>query len=396
MTYSLLAFNVGSSTFKFTAFRVDAATPVAELSGMVDGIGRANGRLQLKDAVGTLLREEALGHADHNDAIGRVLALDEIRRLQPRAIVHRVVHGGSVFEGATHIDATALAQIAALTPLAPLHQPAALAGLEAARLAAPQVAQIACFDTAFHRSQDELATRFGIDERWHAEGVRRYSFHGLSYAAIARQLPTVLGADAAEQRVVVLHLGSGSSACVLHRRRSVANSTGMSACDGLMMSTRPGNVDPEVILYWMEHAGMDIPRVREELYKRSGLLGVSAGESADMRALLASDSPQARRAVELYCYRAAREVGALAVQAGGLDHLVFTAGIGERSAEVRALILAQLAWLGFELDTETNAAIAHHGQIGRISKTGSPRSAWVIATDEEGQMAREAMALLDA
>lgn len=393
MSAPLLALNVGSATLKFTTFDIQGREPRVLVRGLVDGIGQAEGHLAARAADGQVLCDEPLREVRHENAIAQVLALAESGRNRPGAIVHRVVHGGELFSRATRVDGEVCAQLHSLTPLAPLHQPAALAGLEAARRAALGVVQIACFDTAFHATQDPLATRFAIDRRWHDAGVRRYSFHGLSYAAISHQLPAVLGEGEADKRVVVLHLGSGSSGCVLHRRRSVANSTGMGACEGLMMGTRPGNLDPEVLLYWMEHGGMDIPAVRRELYRNSGLLGVS-GESSDMRVLLASDSPQARLAVELYCYRAAREVAALAAQAGGVDHLVFTAGIGERSATVRAMILERLSWLGFALDAATNAAQAVHGGAARLSSADSQRGIWVIPTDEEGQMAREAMALL--
>ena len=391
MTAPLLALNVGSSTLKFTLFDVEHAhEPRIRLNGMLDGIGKASARFLAREVCGKVLFDELLSGCTHSQAIERVLQLTDQTAARPCAIVHRVVHGGAYFSAATVVDDEVMAKLASLIPLAPLHQPGSLAGIDAARQAAPDVPQIACFDTAFHTTQDELATRFGIANRWHEEGVRRYSFHGLSYAAIARRLPMILGEEEAAKRVIVLHLGSGSSACAMHNGRSIANSTGMSACEGLMMGTRPGNLDPEVVIYWMERAGMDIAGVREELYKRSGLLGVS-GESSDMRELLASNSPRAKLAIALFCYRAAREVGALAVQLGGVDHIVFTAGIGERCSPVRALVLDHLAWLGFEIDHDANA-----DQATCITLPNSQRHAWVIPTDEEGQMAREALALLPA
>lgn len=385
---ALLALNVGSSSLKFTSFEVSGDAPILRLNGLIEGIGQNEARFTVKDTQGMRIHDETLVNATHHLALMQVLAFVKQHATLPEAIVHRVVHGGSHFFGATLVNDDVRTILASLTPLAPLHQPGALAGLDAAMKLA-DVPQIACFDTAFHTTQDPLATRFGIDDRWHREGVRRYSFHGLSYAAIARQLPQVLGEEEAKKRIVILHLGSGSSACVIHNGKSVANSTGMSACDGLMMGTRPGAMDPEVILYWMENAGMDIARVRQELYKKSGLLGVSGGISADMRDLLNSNEAQAAIAVDLFCYRVAREVGALAAQAGGIDHIVFTAGIGERSAAVREKVLARLAWLGFSLDMMAN----DRGETC-ITTSDSERHAWVLATDEEGQMAREALALL--
>ncbi len=385
---TLLTLNVGSSTLKFTYYGIEQGQPVIRCGGLVDGIGKPVGRF-MSHVDGHTLRDEPFPASTHAHAIADVLALGHERDLQLAAVAHRVVHGGGDFASAVRLDADVLAKLHSLIPLAPLHQPGSLAGIAAVTAEAPHIPQFACFDTAFHATQDPLSTRFGIARHWHDEGVRRYSFHGLSYAAIAHKLPEVLGAEEAEKRVVVLHLGSGSSACVMHHRKSVATSMGMSACEGLMMGSRPGNLDPEVVLYWMENAGMDIAAVRQELYKKSGLLGVSGGLSADMRELLVSDEAAAQEAVELFCYRAAREVGALAVQAGGIDHLVFTAGMGERSAVVRHKIIERLAFLGFSLDEDANTANA-----ARISRVGAERAVWVIPTDEEGQMAREAFALL--
>ncbi len=387
----LLILNPGSATLKFEFFALGEQGPVPRYCGMVDGIGRESARLQIQRvADGSSVLECTLQPAAHTDALAAVFAFAREHGYSLAAVAHRIVHGGPFFQQAVRLTPEVVAKLETLIPLAPLHQPVGLAAIAAVSSVDPDVVQIACFDTAFHTTQDPLGTRFAIAQRWHDAGVRRYSFHGLSYAAIAHKLPEVLGSERAEGRVAVLHLGSGSSACILHRRQSVANSTGMSAVEGLMMGTRPGNLDPEVVLWWMENAGMDIAAVRRELYKASGLLGVS-GISADMRELLASDQPMAALAVDLYCYRAAREIGALAVQAGGLDALVFTAGTGQRSAPVREKILARLAWLGFDLDADANQRNA-----SCITRADSRLSAWVIATDEEGQMAREAAALLAA
>ncbi len=388
MKHGLLTLNAGSATLKFAFFSLDHTPPRLVYRGSVDGVGRESAQLRFSLAEeGTPPARQTLSPATHTDALQAVLRVVAERGETLAAVAHRVVHGGVFFDRAIRLDAAALAQLETLIPLAPLHQPVGLAAIAAVTQLAPDLPQIACFDTAFHTTQDPLATRFGIAQHWHEAGVRRYSFHGLSYAAIARQLPATLG-TVAEGQVVVLHLGSGSSACVLHHGRSVATSMGMSAAEGLMMGTRPGNLDPEVVLWWMENSGMDIAAVRRELYKASGLLGVS-GLSADLRDLLASPRPEAELAIELYCYRAAREVGALAVQAGGLNALVFTAGVGEHSAEVRQRILARLAWLGFSLDPAANLA---HATC--LTTADSRLSAWVIPTDEEGQMAREAAAVL--
>ena len=388
MSDLILILNCGSSSIKFAVFEAASPLPRKPLwNGKVQGIGGPAPDFG-ETGVPPFAIELRAEHP-YRDAL-RIIRERITARLQDRpvaAIAHRVVHGGVFFDRAIRLDAAALAQLETLIPLAPLHQPVGLAAIAAVTQLAPDLPQIACFDTAFHTTQDPLATRFGIAQHWHEAGVRRYSFHGLSYAAIARQLPATLG-TVAEGQVVVLHLGSGSSACVLHHGRSVATSMGMSAAEGLMMGTRPGNLDPEVVLWWMENSGMDIAAVRRELYKASGLLGVS-GLSADLRDLLASPRPEAELAIELYCYRAAREVGALAVQAGGLDALVFTAGVGEHSAEVRQRILARLAWLGFSLDPAANLA---HATC--LTTADSRLSAWVIPTDEEGQMAREAAAVL--
>ncbi|WP_047248832.1 acetate/propionate family kinase [Chromobacterium subtsugae] len=383
MSACLLAINAGSSTLKFRAFSADGQTLLAR--GMVDRFGAKDARLSLADAKGQQLDERGLGDAAHDTALAAVLHGLADQGLEARALAHRVVHGGSRFLQAVKIDADVRAALDDYIALAPLHQPVSLEVIDAFAGLDSRLPQIACFDTAFHAAQPAIATRFGIARHWHDEGVRRYGFHGLSYAAIARRLPEV---GLAHAKVVVCHLGSGASACAIESGQSVASSMGFSAVDGLMMGTRPGYIDPEVILYWQEHEGMGVKDVRRELYKNSGLLGVS-GISADMRELLASEQPAAREAVELFCYRAAREAASLAAALRGLDALVFTAGIGEHSAEVRARILQQLSWLGFELDHAANLAHAR-----RLTTAGSRLPAYVLPTDEEGEMARQAARLL--
>ncbi|MDC7692097.1 acetate/propionate family kinase [Vogesella indigofera] len=381
MGKALIAINAGSATLKFRAYQPDGVQLLAR--GLVDRFGAAGASLEL-DYGGRQTRVTLAG-SGRDEAVAAVLNVLADKGLEAVAVAHRVVHGGNRYTSPVVLTPEVVDHLAELIPLAPLHQPASLAVMSAFARLDSKLTQIACFDTAFHCGQPEVATRFGIARHWHEQGIRRYGFHGLSYASIARRLGDMA---LASQRVVVCHLGSGASACAIHDGRSIASSMGFSAVDGLMMGTRPGNLDPEVVLYWLEHEGMDIAQVRQELYKHSGLLGVS-GLSADMRELLASKEPAAKEAIELFCYRAAREVASLATAMKGLDAVVFTAGIGERSPEIRARILKQLSWLGFEVDLAANLARSQ-----RITTPHSARHAYVMATDEEGEMAREAAALL--
>jgi acetate kinase len=378
MSRVLIAVNAGSSTLKFRAYQSDGQTLL--LQGLIDRFGSADAVVHIRDDKSEPSSHQ-LAQAGREAGVSAMLEALAQRGLRPVGVVHRVVHGGSRYSQATPITTEVRTHLQSLIPLAPLHQPASLAVIDAFSRLDSTLPQLACFDTAFHAQQAEHATRFAIARHWHDEGVRRYGFHGLSYAAITRRLPEI---GLAAARVVVCHLGSGSSACAIHGGRSIASSMGLSALDGLMMGTRPGSLDPEVVLYWQEKHGMSIAEVRDELYKRSGLLGVS-GLSADMRELLASDMPQAGVAIDLYCWRAAREVASLATAMGGLDALVFTAGIGEHSADIRARILERLAWLGFATDSVAN--MAHQT---RLTTAASARHAYVLATDEEGEMAREA------
>lgn len=381
MSEALIAINAGSATLKFRAYDNSGRQLLAR--GLVDRFGSPGAVLELEHQ-GKQTRVNLLG-GSRDEAIAAVLSVLADKGLRPSAIAHRVVHGGLKYTSPVMLSPEVVDDLAELIPLAPLHQPASLAVMTAFARQDPALPQIACFDTAFHCGQPEVNTRFGIARHWHEQGLRRYGFHGLSYASIARRLADM---SLASQRVVVCHLGSGASACAIHDGRSIAASTGFSAVDGLMMGTRPGYLDPEIILYWQEHEGLSIEQVRQELYKKSGLLGVS-GISADMRELLASKESAAKEAVELFCNRVAREVSSLATTMRGLDAIIFTAGVGERSPEIRMRILKQLSWLGFETDIAANLARAQ-----RITTPGSPRHAYVIATDEEGEMAREAAALL--
>jgi acetate kinase len=300
---------------------------------------------------------------------------------------HRVVHGGQHFIAPIRLDRAVVEQLKTLVPLAPLHQPHNLAPIEMALAQTPDLPQVACFDTAFHRSNSEVAQLFALPYELYEAGVRRYGFHGLSYEYIASVLPT-LAPRAAAGKTVVLHLGNGASACAMQGGRSVASSMGFTALDGLPMGTRCGSVDAGVLLYLMDQRGMDARAIEKMLYQQSGLLGLS-GLSSDMRVLLASDAPRAKLAVDVFVYRIQREIGSLAAALGGLDALVFTAGIGENSAEVRRRVAAGLGWLGVALDDPANQAGGP-----AISSAGSRCAVWVIPTDEELMIARHTLDVL--
>lgn len=384
MIKALIAVNAGSSTLKFRAYAMEGGALL--MRGLIDHFGQPHTSLSLHDTLHQQLEERELGDDSREAAVAAMINTLAGHGIAVTAVVHRVVHGGSRFHQITRLDESVCQALDDYVPLAPLHQPVSLQVIEAFRTVDAGLLQLACFDTAFHASQPEVATRFGIARHWHEEGVRRYGFHGLSYASISRRLPEL---KLAERKVVVCHLGSGSSACAIEHGQSVASSMGFSAVDGLMMGTRPGYLDPEVVLYWMEHEGMGVREVRRELYKNSGLLGVSGGLSADMRELLASPLPTAREAVELYCYRIVREIASLAAAMKGLDAIIFTAGIGEHSAEVRGRVLGQLGWLGFAIDHAANLAHAR-----KLTTADSQHHAYVLDTDEEGEMARQAFDLL--
>ncbi len=292
------------------------------------------------------------------------------------AVGHRVVHGGMKLAGPARIDTRMLAELEALIPLAPLHQPHNLEAIRAVAQHAPEVPQVACFDTSFHRTQPTVAQAFALPSRYTGQGLRRYGFHGLSYEYIASVLSET-DAKAAAGRAVVAHLGNGASMCALQGGRSVATTMSLTALDGLPMGTRCGAIDPGVLLYLMDQHGMDARALEQLLYHQSGLLGVS-GISSDMRTLLESTDPRATEALDLFVYRIGRELGSLSAALGGLDALVFTGGIGENAVAIRARVCHDAAWLGLELDEEAN------GQGGpRISRPESPVTAWVIPTNEE-------------
>lgn len=394
---SLLTLNAGSSSLKFALYdelgpRGDQDDdPVPLLAGQVAGLD-ASPRLELALA-GQARRAQALPREgpgkvdDLDDALDAVL--DGLPAWAPgrvvRAVGHRVVHGGTDYAAPQVIDDATLAALAHLCPLAPLHQPFNLAGIRAARARFPGVLQLACFDTAFHRGHPFVHDAYALPRELHAAGVRRYGFHGLSYAYVARRLAR-LDPQAAAGRTVVAHLGSGASACALQTGSSLASTMGFTALDGLPMGTRPGQLDAGVLLWLIAERGLDGEALTDLLYRQSGLKGLS-GLSADMRTLRASTDPRARQAIDYFVARLREAVGALAAALGGLDALVFTGGIGEHDALTRAETVAGLGFLGLTLDETANAT---HGSArdGLISRAEAPVRMWVVPTDEEAEIAR--------
>ena len=387
----ILVVNAGSSSVKVSIYVVpDCAhenvdiQPTLEAHGQIEGIGVAP-RLVARMADGREVTDQTFPVeqvADH-DAAFRLIRLTlsvALRDTPPVAIGHRVVHGGSEFSDAVRIDDDVIAKLEALVPLAPLHQPHNLTAIRAIRGAAPDLLQVACFDTAFHAGRDPLAQLMALPYEYYEQGVRRYGFHGLSYAYIARRLRQV-APDLADGRVIVAHLGNGASLCAMRGGKSVDSTMGLTALDGMPMGTRCGSIDPGAVLY-LAAQGMGADAIQSMLYGQSGLKGIS-GISSDMRALLASDSPRAKLAVDFYAYRAAQEIGKLAVTLGGLEALVFTAGIGANSPEVRSRICAHLTDLfGISLDTTANGE-----NCQRVSHDASRVPVLVLPTDEEGMIA---------
>lgn len=378
----ILVLNAGSSGIKCGAYPLAAGG--RRLIGIHSDVHDAGCRLTIRPADGPVVYDE-IRHAAGGETVWQMA----MRTLLGRALAaaggpvvavgHRIVHGGLEFAGPVLVTDGVIEGIEALTPLAPLHQPHGLAGIRAATASVPTALQVACFDTAFHRSCPPVAMRFALPRRWHDAGVRRYGFHGLSYESIVAQLPGVTGG--LPDRAIIAHLGAGASLCGIRAGRSLATTMGFTPLDGLVMATRCGGIDPGAVLHLILREGLSAAEVERMLWRESGLLGVSA-ESGDMRVLLGSDDPRGAEAIGLFCYWAVREAGSLTAALGGLDTLVFTAGIGEHSAEIRAQIAAGLEWLGLEIDPSANAG---HGP--RISTPASRVSAWVIPTDEESVIA---------
>jgi acetate kinase len=387
MTKRVLVLNAGSSSLKFAAYATDGDLR-PELKGQLSGIGQGEARLTVADADGRALdwgKADALG--DHGDALKLLIARLQIagRPQDWLGAGHRVVHGGTRFSTPVRIDGAILRELASLIPLAPLHQPHNVAPIEALQAAMPDLPQVACFDTAFHAGQPEVAVRFPLPEKYWQAGIRRYGFHGLSYEAILHALPRIAGS--VPGRLVVAHLGNGASMAAIRDGACVATTMGFSTLDGLVMGTRPGAIDPGALLHLLRD-GMTREELERLLYHESGVKGVS-GLTADMKTVLESVDPKAKLAIDLYCYRIARELGSLAAALGGLDALVFTGGVGENATAIRARVCEDAAWLGLRLDDGAN-------QRGgpRISTAASSVAAWIVPTDEELTIARHTQRLL--
>jgi acetate kinase len=391
MADAILVLNAGSSSLKFSVF-LDGDPPKQFLRGQLEGLF-TRPRFVARDQAGSVVGERdwpADTDLGHDGAIDFLFSWGRGEALGGHRIVaagHRVVHGGLKFTQPVRIDSEVLTALDAFVPLAPLHQPHNLAAIRAIARLAPGLPQVACFDTSFHRTQPAVAQAFALPRRYAEEGMLRYGFHGLSYEYVASILPG-LDARAAVGRTVVAHLGNGASMCGLQGGRSVASTMGFTAVDGLPMGTRCGALDPGVLLYLMDRHGMGARALERLIYQESGLLGVSA-ISSDMRTLLASPDLRAAEAIDLFVYRIGRELGSLAAALGGLDALVFTGGIGENAAPLRARICRDASWLGLEPDETANDSGGP-----RITRPGSRVAAWVIPTNEELMIAKHTRRLI--
>jgi acetate kinase len=386
MAGAILSLNCGSSSIKFAVFET-ADTPKRIAHGQIEGLGTAP-HFRAFGASDAPLAEKRWQAGTHETFFRTLLSWVDEHLGDNRLLAagHRIVHGGDEFIEPCFLTEPVLAKLKKLERLAPLHQPHNLAAVDAVAHLRPGLQQIGCFDTAFHRTMGPTVRRYGLPRDLDRAGIHRYGFHGLSYEYIADRL-TELGPEQANGRVLIAHLGNGASLCGIHNGCSVDTTMGFSTLDGLLMGTRPGTLDPGIILYLLRQ-GMDPSTLEDILYHRSGLLGVS-GISSDMRTLLASPDPQAAEAVDLFVFRVAREAAALVATMGGLDGLVFTAGIGEKSPEIRHRICQRLSWLGLSLDVDANAK-----NLLEINASASRIKAWVIPTDEELAIARHAFGLL--
>ena len=392
MSDAIFVLNAGSSSLKFSVYGLADQDLSVVASGEIEGLG-ASAHFKAKDQRGRTLADVSLG--DSTRSFGHAEAFAHLAHwayehfadeLVPLAVGHRVVHGGLTFSEPTLIDAAVLKRLEQLIPLAPLHQPHNLVAIKAVMRLWPDLPQVACFDTAFHRGRAQVTERFGLPDELFRRGVRRWGFHGLSYEYIAGRLRH-LAPDLSGGRVIVAHLGSGASLCAIRDGQSVDTTMSFSVLDGLPMGTRCGTLDPGVILFLLRD-GWSVDSIEDLLYKRSGLLGIS-GVSNDVRALLASDCPLAAEAIEFFVYRAVREIGSLTAALGGLDAIVFTAGIGENSPLIRQQVCQGLAWLGVRIDPDDN----QHGNVC-ISPEGCTPSVWVIPTDEEAVIASHTLAVV--
>ncbi len=384
----ILTINAGSSSVKFAIFAYDGGGFEELARGQVEGLG-AQAKFAAKRTSGAKTQfslDPSQGAADHRAAMKAILRWlgDEKLDHNIAAVGHRVVHGGRDFTQPARVDAALLTTLRGLIPLAALHEPYNILGIEAALEAFPETPQVACFDTAFHRTQPFVADVYGLPRSYYDEGVRRYGFHGLSYEYIARRLKTV-APEIAGGRVVVAHLGNGSSLCAIRNGRAAATTMGLTPLDGVPMGTRSGQIDPGVLFFLMNAKGMSVKEVSDLIHYNAGLKGLS-GLSQDMRVLEASDSPSAKEAIDYFVYRIRREIGSLAAALDGLDAIVFTGGIGENSPRTRAEALTGMEWLGVRLDKAANAANAQ-----RITTADSKTLALVVKTNEERMIAEHAV-----
>ncbi|GAB3254131.1 acetate/propionate family kinase [Chitinimonas naiadis] len=390
MSDAVAVFNAGSSSIKFGLYHQGSDAQLIETaSGVLEAIGTGP-RLTAHTAEGeTLVDTRWNARATHEDVVGDLIGWinGHLGQDTLRAVGHRVVHGGHTYAAPVIVDDSIMTQLQALIPLAPLHQQHNLAPMTAIATRQPALKQVACFDTSFHLGAPAVSRRYALPHALSEQGLQRYGFHGLSceylMTALAQQ-----DADAAAGRIIIAHLGAGASLTAVLDGTSVANTMGFSTLDGLPMATRCGSLDPGLLVYLLRQPGMDVDRLEDLLYRQSGLLGVS-GISGDMRTLLASGDPAAEQAIALFAYRIVREIGSLAAALGGLDTLVFTAGIGEHHPELRARIGQGCAWLGLTLDAGANKDNAR-----RISTPGSRVSSWVIPTDEDLVIARHTWRLV--
>jgi acetate kinase len=392
MPDAITVINAGSSSVKFSLFLVRDGELTLEVRGQVEGLSTAP-RLVVRDPSGRTVAEQSWGaevRLGHDGAVEHLRGFLREHLAGDRlvGVGHRVVHGGLDYSAPVRVDASVLKALVQLVPLAPLHQPHTLSPIAALLERAPELPQVVCFDTAFHRTNPDVAQRFALPPELHEAGVRRYGFHGLSYEYIASVLAR-FDAKAAAGKTIVLHLGNGSSMCALEDGRSLASTMGFTAVDGLPMGTRCGTLDPGVILYLLHERRMSVGAIERLIYHESGLLGLS-GISSDMRTLLGSADPRARLAIDVYVYRIRRELGSLAGALGGLDALVFTAGVGENAAAIRERVCRDAGWLGLTLNAAANATGGP-----RISAPDSRVAAWVIPTDEELMIARHTRRVLE-
>ena len=392
---TLLTINSGSSSVKFSLFLIGRSSSPSSFhplrllyQGHIVKIGES-GELQIQNAAGQVLHDQLMMAVDHEQALRMVLYWLEYEApsTELTLVGHRVVHGGLRFHASTLVSEEVLEYLQTLIPLAPNHQPANLQGMKLLRELRPGLPQVACFDTAFHATRPEVEQRFALPAAGPLEKVRRYGFHGLSYEYIARELPDYLGM-AANGKVVVAHLGHGASLCAMENRRSVATTMTFTPLDGIPMGTRSGSIDPAVVLY-LEQQGMTMQQISELLYFQSGLLGVS-GSSDDVEVLLGQTTPESVFAIDLFVHHTVRAIGSLAAALGGIDALIFTGGIGEHAASIRAAICQRCEWLGLELDADAN-----QNDVPCITHAKSLVSAWVIATNEELMIAQHSYAVIN-